>query len=125
VRPPPHPCVRVEKTIDKAVAPRKWWLAGLLSLITPGLGQIYNGQIYKAIIFFFGPLLFIPPAIYILLYGFTSGFTRTITIALSVTFLIVAIAADASKARRTVPLIPSIDLIRAFIFGVALDSTRW
>lgn len=80
-------------TIDKAVAPRKWWLAGLLSLITPGLGQIYNGQIYKAIIFFFGPLLFIPPTIYILLYGLTRF---TLIIGLSVIFLYsVAIVADA------------------------------
>ena len=87
-------------TIDKAIAPRKWWLAGLLSLITPGLGQIYNGQIYKAIIFFFGPLLFIPPAIYILLYGFT---TATLIIGLSVIFLYrVAIAADAIVLARRI-----------------------
>jgi signal peptidase I len=31
--------------------PRKWWLAGLLSLIEPGLGQIYNGQAIKGLIF--------------------------------------------------------------------------
>jgi signal peptidase I len=87
-------------TIDKAIAPRKWWLAGLLSLITPGLGQIYNGQIYKAIIFFFGPLLFIPPGIYILLYGFT---TATLIIGLSVIFLYrVAIAADAIVVARRI-----------------------
>jgi signal peptidase I len=30
--------------------PRKWWLAGLLSLIRPGLGQMYNGQMNKAIV---------------------------------------------------------------------------
>ena len=29
--------------------PRKWWIAGLLSLIEPGLGQIYNGQARKGI----------------------------------------------------------------------------
>ena len=87
-------------TIDKAIAPRKWWLAGLLSLITPGLGQIYNGQIYKAIIFFFGPLLFIPPAIYILLYGFT---TATLIIGLSLISLYrFAIAADAIVLARRI-----------------------
>jgi signal peptidase I len=30
--------------------PRKWWIAGLLSLINPGLGQIYNGQGRKGVI---------------------------------------------------------------------------
>jgi signal peptidase I len=29
--------------------PRKWWVAGLLSFIKPGLGQLYNGQLNKAI----------------------------------------------------------------------------
>jgi len=87
-------------TIDKVVAPRKWWLAGLLNLITPGLGQIYNGQIYKAIIFFFGPLFFIPPAIYIVLYGFNRA---TLIIGLSVIFVYrIAIAADAIVVARRI-----------------------
>ncbi|PLX97669.1 MAG: signal peptidase I [Desulfuromonas sp.] len=46
--------------------PRKWWLASLLSIIKPGLGQIYNGQGRKAVIFFLLPLLQIP-LIYVLL----------------------------------------------------------
>lgn len=29
--------------------PRKWWLAGFMSFIKPGLGQIYNGQLNKGI----------------------------------------------------------------------------
>jgi len=29
--------------------PRKWWIAGLFSLIRPGLGQIYNGQASKGL----------------------------------------------------------------------------
>jgi signal peptidase I len=40
--------------------PRKWWLAGLLSLFEPGLGQIYNGQARKGICILFLPLLFLP-----------------------------------------------------------------
>ena len=40
--------------------PRKWWLAGLLSLFEPGLGQIYNGQALKGLIFIVLPLLFLP-----------------------------------------------------------------
>ena len=31
--------------------PRKWCVAGLMSLIKPGLGQLYNGQLNKAIFF--------------------------------------------------------------------------
>src|SRR5215831_482589 len=38
-------------------AKRKPWLAGLLSGILPGLGQLYNGQIKKAILFAVLPLL--------------------------------------------------------------------
>ena len=31
---------------------RKPWLAGLLSLLKPGLGQIYNGQVKRGLLFF-------------------------------------------------------------------------
>ncbi|HIN33996.1 MAG TPA: S26 family signal peptidase [Nitrospirales bacterium] len=31
-----------------AIKRRKWWAAGLLSGIAPGVGQIYNGQLKKA-----------------------------------------------------------------------------
>ncbi len=31
--------------------PRKWWVAVLLHILTPGLGQIYNGQARKGLIF--------------------------------------------------------------------------
>lgn len=31
---------------------RKWWAAGLLSIVQPGLGQIYNGQAKKGVAFF-------------------------------------------------------------------------
>lgn len=37
---------------------RKWWMAVFLSLLSPGLGQIYNGQAKKGIGFYF--LLFVP-----------------------------------------------------------------
>ncbi len=40
--------------------PRKLWVAGLLSLVEPGLGQIYNGQARKGIIFILLQLLLIP-----------------------------------------------------------------
>jgi signal peptidase I len=38
--------------------PRRWWTAGLLSLIRPGLGQIYNGQARKGLtLLLLSPLL--------------------------------------------------------------------
>lgn len=40
--------------------PRKWWISGLLSLLEPGLGQIYNGQALKGIIILLLPLLLLP-----------------------------------------------------------------
>lgn len=32
---------------------RRWWLAGLLSYLLPGLGQVYNGQALKGLFFNF------------------------------------------------------------------------
>jgi len=40
--------------------PRKPWIAGLLSLIQPGLGQVYNGEIRKALPIYIIPILLIP-----------------------------------------------------------------
>jgi len=40
------------------IKPRKPWVAFILSLLTPGLGQIYNGQLKKGLLFL--GLLFIP-----------------------------------------------------------------
>ena len=34
--------------------PRRWWLAGLLSFLVPGLGQVYNGQETKGLFFYVG-----------------------------------------------------------------------
>jgi len=44
--------------------PRKWWVAGLLSLCEPGLGQIYNGQARKGLIFFAVSFLWMPLLIF-------------------------------------------------------------
>jgi signal peptidase I len=40
--------------------PRKWWLAGLLSFVLPGIGQIYNGQAIKGVAFLFLQIVAIP-----------------------------------------------------------------
>jgi signal peptidase I len=39
--------------------PRKWWIAGLLSLLEPGLGQLYNGQARKGLLILALPFLII------------------------------------------------------------------
>lgn len=35
-------------TVEK----KRWWLAGLFSFVVPGLGQLYNGQAIKGLIFY-------------------------------------------------------------------------
>lgn len=40
--------------------PRKPLIAGILSLIQPGLGQVYNGEIRKALLIYIVPILLIP-----------------------------------------------------------------
>ena len=40
--------------------PRKWWIAGLLTLVEPGLGQVYNGQGLKGALILALPILIIP-----------------------------------------------------------------
>ncbi|HEX2223198.1 MAG TPA: signal peptidase I [Thermoanaerobaculia bacterium] len=43
------PAARLETPAQPKVAPRRWWLAALLSFLFPlGLGQLYNGQWKKA-----------------------------------------------------------------------------
>ena len=58
-----------EQSTKVTTKPRNGFIAFLLSLALPGLGQVYNGQPKKAAIFF-GLLLFFP-----LLFGFTRGTT--------------------------------------------------
>jgi signal peptidase I len=38
---------------NKKTSKRRWWLAGLLSYLLPGLGQVYNGQALKGLFFNF------------------------------------------------------------------------
>jgi signal peptidase I len=37
----------------RAESARRWWVAGLLSYLVPGLGQVYNGQAEKGLLFNF------------------------------------------------------------------------
>lgn len=51
------------------IAPRRWWVAGLLSLLEPGLGQVYNGQARKGIALSLVPLLIFPFVYFLLLHN--------------------------------------------------------
>lgn len=50
--------------------PRKPWIAGLLSLLQPGLGHVYDGETRKALIIYLTPFLLIP----LLVFGLYSRF---------------------------------------------------
>ena len=50
-------------TETKRMARRRPWLAGLLSSLQPGLGQLYNGQFKKAIVLAVFPFLVIAPVL--------------------------------------------------------------
>ncbi|WP_185245079.1 signal peptidase I [Citrifermentans bremense] len=60
--------------------PRKPWVAGLLSLIQPGLGQVYNGEVRKALPIYIIPALLIPAMILCLHSGFIRIFLATYAI---------------------------------------------
>jgi len=79
---------------------RKWWLAGLLSLITPGLGQIYNGQMKKGILLFAIPQISLLPAIYVLLDRITIAYIIT-GFLIIVSYRVGVIADAILVARRT------------------------
>jgi len=48
--PPPHSSE--SSASSEALAPRQPWRAALMSLVLPGLGQLYNGEVNRAIWFF-------------------------------------------------------------------------
>lgn len=53
---------KVKETTPNVIKPRNGFIAFLLSLLLPGLGQVYNGQFKKGAILF--GLLFLSPIIY-------------------------------------------------------------
>lgn len=38
---------------DQITRKRKWWIAGLLGFLVPGLGQVYNSQATKGLFYYF------------------------------------------------------------------------
>ena len=64
----------MEQTLDEqsttvTAKPRNGFIAFLLSLLLPGLGQVYNGQLKKAVLFFCLLLLF--PLLFAVIHGTT------------------------------------------------------
>ena len=85
--PPPRPPLPPPGTFVKL--PKNPWLAVLFSFAIPGLGQVYNGEPARALVFFFGfvgsiymcatgnpfPFAFLIP--FIALYGLIDAYSRS------------------------------------------------
>lgn len=83
--------------LDLPIKPRKAWVAFLFSFIFPGLGQIYNGQVKKGILFF------ILPYCNVLVFGLTRGvlsFHGLLALLLIELLLRLCISIDAAKVAR-------------------------
>ena len=82
---------------------RKSFFAFLFSLLTPGLGQLYNGEPYKAIIIFFSGLLI---SVLIIISGFLSSFKGML---ISIGVLILFLTAISVEAIYSAIKIKAID----------------
>jgi signal peptidase I len=72
------------KTISK---PRKAWIAGLLTIVTIGLGHVYSGEAQKGILLYL--LGFIGIAVFIPLYLFSQNFSIClVAIAIGIVYLV-------------------------------------
>jgi len=81
---------------------RKWWTAGLLSLITPGLGQLYNGQVLRAAVLYFVPLALVAPGCLLIARAFSKPMILVTLVAVAAYRIGVVIEA-ALQARRLSP----------------------
>ncbi len=79
---------------------RKWWVAGLLSLVEPGLGQIYNGQARKGIFIILLQLLLIPVLMLSLNSGYVLIYLGMMVFATLAYYVVVA--RDAIKCARNI-----------------------
>jgi signal peptidase I len=86
---------------SRFIAPRKPWLAGLLSGIQPGLGQLYNGQPTKAILLALFPFLVIAPIVVgLIIYApLHPPYNVALPVLLAIA-LLVAIVRDATRVAR-------------------------
>jgi len=84
---------------------RKPFIALLLSLLTPGLGQLYNGQFAKALIFFFAILFLLFPCAFFELRRSFTGFLVFFPIGLIVFAVYIVNIIDAFRRARKWPRI--------------------
>lgn len=54
---------RFARAVEAPAGERSPVAAALLSLILPGLGQLYNGEVLKAVVFFLGWVFLVPWAL--------------------------------------------------------------
>lgn len=98
---PTHP---LESELTPKTKARKPFIAFLLSILTPGLGQIYNGQVKKAIILF--AILLINPLVFGLTRGTTFFFGLISAIVIEISLRIFVIVDAIKYARRQKEYIP-------------------
>jgi signal peptidase I len=86
---------------DAIAAPRSPWLAVVLSLFCPGLGQIYAGRVARGLTLFLASLLFPPTvALLLLLPPSTPVLVLVLALAMSVVGVYLFAACDACLAAR-------------------------
>lgn len=91
--------VKLKGTRSMENKPRKPLIAGLLSIIQPGLGQVYNGEIRKAVIFYLLPILLLPAAIILCLNGKFIPFILILS-ALLIPFFYAVVFIDAFRTAK-------------------------
>lgn len=69
--------------------PRKLWMAGILSIIQPGLGHVYNGEIRKSLIIYLLPFLLLPLLIFGLYTRFAIYYLALFTLLIIVYYVLV------------------------------------
>jgi len=83
----------MENSENKKVYPRKAILAFLLSILVPGLGQLYNGQLKKALFFSLGLLICV---ISINLFGLKNHFWVYVIALIVLVILLLLVAVEAT-----------------------------
>ena len=85
----------------KVSSRRKPWIAGLLSGLQPGLGQLYNGQHKKAIVLALVPFLIVAPVVFwLLIYAPLHPPYNLLLPILLVVAVLAAIVRDATRVAR-------------------------
>gem|GEM_PF-151864 len=109
---------------SRTLAPRRWWLAGFLTVILPGLGQMYNGQPVRGLLFF-GHFIWLQGILLHAILRPESGFSRIhfilSAIIIAILFvLFIVILADAIRRARRHPRIQATPFHRWPVFSAMI-----